>query len=216
MDVFLSHDWPVGITAHGDVAGLLRRKPFFRADIEKGELGSPPAMDLLLRLKPKWWFSAHLHCRFEASVVHDHGDNLDNSLGETQGKVLIFTGGSSSNFVACQQSVADQQKLPADTRFSPSGQARGDNPNEIIIDDDLDMSGETPSAPAVDPAPVASTSRGPPSESEAHPSLNPDEIVLEDEIEDVAPPPRMPEVTRFLALDKCLPQRQYLEVRVDF
>ena len=47
------------------------------------------------------------------------------------------------------------------------------------------------------------------------PSNNPDEILLDDEEPDVeAPPPAPvpPALTQFLALDKCLPQRQFLEV----
>lgn len=66
----MSHDWPVGIEQHGDVNDLLRRKPFFREDVESGKLGSPPLMDLLRNLKPQWWFAAHLHVKFVATVNH--------------------------------------------------------------------------------------------------------------------------------------------------
>ena len=52
-------------------------------------------------------------------------------------------------------------------------------------------------------------------------NLNPDEITLDDEEEDVAPAPVAPpprERTRFLALDKCIPdsRRQFLEVNAGF
>ena len=40
--VILSHDWPRGIHNFGDVEGLLRRKQFFRQDIENDVLGSRP------------------------------------------------------------------------------------------------------------------------------------------------------------------------------
>ncbi|KAF8598289.1 DBR1-domain-containing protein, partial [Ceratobasidium sp. AG-I] len=76
-DVFMSHDWPVEITKYGDLASLLKEKPNFRASVEKGELGSPPMMDLLWSLRPAYWFSAHMHCKFEAIVHHDPGSEID-------------------------------------------------------------------------------------------------------------------------------------------
>lgn len=71
MDIMMSHDWPSGIAYHGDLKDLLRRKPYFKRDIETGELGSPFAFELLKSLRPQHWFSSHLHVRFTAEVDHD-------------------------------------------------------------------------------------------------------------------------------------------------
>jgi lariat debranching enzyme len=77
----------------------------------------------------------------------------------------------------------------------------------MIEDDDLeDVSSMKPEAAQ----PTASTSQ-----SAAKVPWNPDEITLDDEEENVdapPPPPPPPSITRFLALDKCLPNREYLEV----
>ncbi|RNF10536.1 oligoribonuclease [Trypanosoma conorhini] len=70
LDLFLSHDWPAGITRYGDEAQLLRHKPFFADDIRHGALGNPHTMPLLRAAKPQYWLAAHLHCLFEATVPH--------------------------------------------------------------------------------------------------------------------------------------------------
>lgn len=73
FDIFLTHDWPKGIYEYGDVEALVRRKPHFQGEIDTGTLGSPPASDVLYKLKPKYWFSAHLHVKFSAVVGHANG-----------------------------------------------------------------------------------------------------------------------------------------------
>ncbi|GBE82954.1 Lariat debranching enzyme [Sparassis crispa] len=166
--IFLSHDWPQSIEHHGNLPELLRRKPYFREDIKKGALGSPPMMGLLHTLQPEWWFAAHLHCRFEARVVH-----------ETASGASIGT------------SAVDK------------------NPDEIAIEDDDDddeKAGTTEAEAEVSPINNGDVAAAP---------RNSDEIVLDDEEEDiVAPPPAPlpPAETKFLALDKCLPRRQFLEI----
>jgi len=166
--IFLSHDWPQGIEHYGDVRGLLRRKPYFKRDIDTGVLGSPPMAGLLRTLKPDWWFSAHLHCRFEATVMHPVTD-ADGVVGEAEAVVVER------------------------------------NPDEIVIEDE-GFDDEVPAVPAAIPVPPAPA---------APVVANPDEIVLDDEEEEVAkppPPPPKPLETKFLALDKCLPKRQFLEI----
>ncbi|SCU86772.1 LAME_0D07602g1_1 [Lachancea meyersii CBS 8951] len=68
-DIMLSHDWPNGVVHHGDTKKLLKLKPFFKDDVRKNELGSPVSWQLLRKLMPKWWLSAHLHVKFEAEVT---------------------------------------------------------------------------------------------------------------------------------------------------
>ncbi|KZV99020.1 DBR1-domain-containing protein [Exidia glandulosa HHB12029] len=189
-DIFLSHDWPQGVEHHGNLAGLLSRKKFFKADIQSGRLGSPPMMSLLKKLQPKRWFAAHLHVRYEASVRH---------------------GESASASAASRSANPDEIVMDDDLEdFMSQPYGSVDNPDEIVLDDadnEVDAS-----APAPNPDEIPVEDEPAPSTSE-----NPDEIVL-DELEPPSEPstsarPASPQgVTQFLALDKCLPKRSFLEV----
>ncbi|KAM4626141.1 lariat debranching enzyme isoform 1-T2 [Discoglossus pictus] len=70
MDVFMSHDWPRSIYHYGNKKQLLKKKEFFRQEVENNTLGSPAASELLHHLQPAYWFSAHLHVKFAALMQH--------------------------------------------------------------------------------------------------------------------------------------------------
>ncbi len=71
VDIIATHDWPLGIEQHGNTKELVRKKPYFSAEIQRNELGSLPNRQVLDTVQPKWWFSAHLHVKFTATVDHD-------------------------------------------------------------------------------------------------------------------------------------------------
>ncbi|GET87642.1 hypothetical protein, conserved [Leishmania tarentolae] len=91
VDLFLSHDWPVGITKYGDEAQLLRFKPYFKDDVCRNALGNPHTMRLLQEAKALYWFAAHLHCYFEATVAPP-------SAGATE--TMATSAAASTKFVA--------------------------------------------------------------------------------------------------------------------
>uniref|UniRef100_A0AC35TIN7 DBR1 domain-containing protein n=1 Tax=Rhabditophanes sp. KR3021 TaxID=114890 RepID=A0AC35TIN7_9BILA len=71
LDIMLSHDWPEGIAFHGNINELFRMKKFLIDDIQNHCLGNPHTMEILNQIKPKYWYSAHLHVKYAALVVHE-------------------------------------------------------------------------------------------------------------------------------------------------
>lgn len=72
VDMILTHDWPVGIVKEGqDRQRLLRKKPFFRQELESDTLGNPFTSTLLNALTPCYWVAAHLHVNFHCAITED-------------------------------------------------------------------------------------------------------------------------------------------------
>ena len=181
--VFMSHDWPTGIHKYGDAEGLLRRKRHFRDDIERGELGSWPAEMLLRRLKPWYWFSAHLHVKFAAFVDHD-------DLGE---------GGSGQDSSGQVSGLGDSGHVDAE-----------DDEGEIVLEDSDDEDQEKPVSPGKRTLShsAASESSSKRLKQSSESDLNQSTEVIPQK-EDT---PKTGRTTRFLALDKCLPHRDFLQI----
>lgn len=78
LDIMLTHDWPLGVYHHGNVQQLVKFKPYFADEIQNNTLGSSQNEKLLKLLKPKYWFSAHLHVKFACVYKHSvHDETSD-------------------------------------------------------------------------------------------------------------------------------------------
>ncbi|ODQ66072.1 hypothetical protein NADFUDRAFT_46612 [Nadsonia fulvescens var. elongata DSM 6958] len=206
IDIMISHDWPAGIEQHGNLEHLLKVKKHFKEDVRKGELGSKPGWDLLMEMKPKYWFSGHLHVRFDATISHECPASTTNAFHYTK---------ENNNKINENEIVLDINSCEEKCKTSKV------NSNEIDLDIDSDNN-DTPviisnsneidltlAFDSEDSKPVASG------------LTNKNEIDLDisdsDEESNVTPTQSIVELrnkstgTRFLALDKCLPRRKFLE-----
>ncbi|RPB09101.1 hypothetical protein P167DRAFT_567474 [Morchella conica CCBAS932] len=246
IDVMISHDWPQGIEHCGDMDGLLRRKPFFRADIEKGELGSPPARSLLYKLKPRYWFSAHMHVKFSAIVDHEAASGTVKKVNKTKDMERVEVRnpeeldiGLEDEEPAAPVVVKNPDELGVELDeedVAPAVPAK--NPDEL----DLDLDDEEEGGVSVPPKNSDEIELDldeqpenlPPAAAAAVSKTNSDEIDLDldddatpSTIQPSAPapktitPPAQPRRpipantnrhTHFLALDKCLPRREFLQI----
>ncbi|KAI0096853.1 lariat debranching enzyme, C-terminal domain-containing protein [Hypoxylon sp. NC0597] len=203
VDIGLSHDWPREIEKYGNSNALWKMKPDFERESLDGTLGNPAAAYVMDRLRPAYWFSAHLHCKYAAIKTYEAPSSAEPPTGVE----------------AARQEEPSLAALAASALSAVPAEA-ATNPDEIDLEMEDDEDDQPPANPnngtdAAPPASNATTSGGVSDELRAQlpasfarptpnePKLNPGQPV---------PPTITNTTTRFLALDKCLPGRKFLQL----
>lgn len=197
VDIGLSHDWPRGMEWKGNYRQLFSWKPDFEQEAKDGTLGSVAAKDVLEHLRPPHWFSAHMHAKFPAVWNHAEAPNM---APDTDNPVPTVV-----NDGEIDLEDVDEEPIPAPK-------------NDAEIDLDMDLGDDE--AP---PAPVAEPKELPKSNTTESESQIPDDIrsLLPESFSRSTFEPKQtlpfPEditnkTTNFLALDKCLPKRSFLQL----
>lgn len=205
VDIGLSHDWPRAIERHGDSEWLFRKKRDFRQESEDGTLGNVAAEYVLDRLRPPYWFSAHLHVKYAALKKFDDAPAPGSAEPQTTAV-----------------------EAPAPSKYESIKEA---NPDEIDLDldddDDDDADGNAGGAAiGKDADKVAENSEPTNGEAEKTETNEVSEELRAQLPASFAKPPPRPKhrpgqpvpagitnkEVRFLALDKCLPGRHFLQL----
>ncbi|TPX70246.1 hypothetical protein SpCBS45565_g01870 [Spizellomyces sp. 'palustris'] len=219
IDIMLSHDWPRGIAFHGNTRALLQMKPFLGGEINTNTLGSYPNEFLLKRLRPSYWFAAHLHVKFAAIYRHDSGDAPQAPRPEESLTTSAMEDVENPDEIDIASDVEDDPQT-ADVKMVVEGVAALDEDNETekIIEPPTNLAHNEAITPDVA---LSSIVDSPTQETEAPPSHS-----------DPSHTPGVPEdasgshsqekpstdikqhasYTKFLALDKCLPGHDFLQV----
>jgi lariat debranching enzyme len=202
VDIGLSHDWPRGIEWKGDYKQLFKWKPDFEQEAKDGTLGSVAATTVLERLRPAHWFSAHMHCKFAG--LWEHADAQDAAGAGLDHENSTKLGKNNEEI---------DLEMPDDT---PATAPKNDAEIDLDMDDDDDDDN-------LQPAPTGSTNGTEIADNADGASEVPQ--ALRDLLPaSFAPPkfepiPTLPfpaeianKTTKFLALDKCLPKRSFLQL----
>lgn len=247
VDVGISHDWPRGVEWEGDWKKLFRQKAHLEEDARNGQLGSVAATYVMDRLRPPYWFSAHLHCKYAAVIDHENPGQASRPTASASNGVAVDEMKKNSDEIDLEM---DEEETPA-----PAQPTRNKDEIDLDMDDDepaptskpaenhavlpvnadeIDLELEDDAEPTT--APVApgqglDGTRVPlaPSisqETTTHASTVPEDLRAQLPASFAKPTPRPdstnqpishpPSITntktRFLALDKCLPNRDFLQV----
>ena len=228
VDVGISHDWPRGVEWKGNWGSLFARKNHFEPDARAGTLGSVAAKYVMDRLRPPYWFSAHLHVKFAAVVQHDQDVNpAPQDASASNGQILVDSSGApeGDGKTVVANSNAGTNQAAADLTS-----AHVHNADEIDIDMDDDEDNEKPAVitqPSINQlsASLKADGNGDGIGDEAARQPEVSEELRAQLPASFARPPQAPvtpvmpppsditnKTTHFLALDKCLPNKQFLQI----
>jgi lariat debranching enzyme len=199
VDVGLSHDWPRGMEWKGNHQLLFSWKPDFEQEAKDGTLGSIAAKQVLERLRPMHWFSAHMHAKFPAIWEHKDMQSVPTlKSDEDNASAAIANDGE------IELDLGDEEPAAA-----PKNDA------EIDLDMDDDDTTQAPVSRSDEDAKTLDTN-GNAAVSQDIRNLLPESFARPQAEEDVAKLPFPADITnrttKFLALDKCLPKRSFLQL----
>ncbi|KAK9374818.1 lariat debranching enzyme, C-terminal domain-containing protein [Lipomyces chichibuensis] len=247
VEIMVSHDWPAGVEHFGRLNELLTKKKFLKSDIDNKALGSPPAMSLLGRIRPRCWLSAHLHVKYAAIVKHKQtGESTIVRTGQANpmtecvrqiSTTIMPKEGSAENARGVRIGIDDVMPTTAD------GAVPNTYANEDEIEIDIFSGEEASRCPSTDDKSLVEESDGDqhnlaievPGQVLTTSLVRQIEALPEERanaISDLTTSARLVPIedeaatrhteitkrdsgfteTRFLALDKCLPRREFLQV----
>ena len=204
VDLGISHDWPRDVEWKGDWRQLFRCKPGFEEEAKAHQLGSVGAKYVMDRLRPKHWFAAHMHAKFAAVVKYETGNaaGKGNPTISTQ-ELQLTNGGQNSDEIAIDIDGDDAGAQNGDSKSPP---AAIQNDDEINLEIDADEA-----------APALAQHNGSITVEKDVRALLPESFLRPEMSEKKSEPTSIPveitnTTTQFLALDKCLPKRHFLQL----
>lgn len=226
VDIGISHDWPRGVEWKGDWKKLFRQKAHLEEDARQGQLGSVAAKLVVDRLKPKWWFSAHLHCKFAGIIDHNeaHSNAQGNSSHPSAIKPANPQPAVSKNEDEIDLDLDDEVDAKPSTTTPAAPPVVPVNADEIDLELENDADGVAPVAPGqgLDGVQVPVRNGPPQQQPKSEPAIDTAAAraalpaAFQSSREDPGPAEIPPGITnrstQFLALDKCIPNRDFLQL----
>ncbi|EKD12216.1 uncharacterized protein L3040_000315 [Drepanopeziza brunnea f. sp. 'multigermtubi'] len=213
VDIGISHDWPKAIENFGNSKALWRSKPDFEQESRDGTLGSKAAAMVMDRLRPPYWFAAHMHCKFAATKTYEDvpkpngAPTLATAPAPALAPTVVQSAPASLQPVApvvtrnldeIDLDMDDEDEIPAQP--VAASETATANQDEISLDED-----EMNDAPTMSSVPLDVRAQLPAAFS--RPGAN-----LHTQAEEPIPDGITNKTVRFLALDKCLPGRKFLQL----
>ncbi|KAM0209600.1 hypothetical protein ACHAPA_000454 [Fusarium lateritium] len=190
VDVGLSHDWPRAVEWHGDHAWLFQKKRAFEQESKDGTLGSVAAEYVMDRLRPPYWFSAHMHIKFAAVKVYNDPEPTMEENKESAGSADAPAPATETNPDEIDLDMDDDDGDVGIKAVPSPGVKKSETDTKETLEESNSVSEEL-------------RAQLPASFARPQPKKTPGQPV---------PPGITNKEVRFLALDKCLPGKHFLQL----